>query len=440
MVLNYNKAEKAEETDMANQILSRETEKRFFQDTLLPIFVAGESVTVFWAPSAGRRRGLVYLSENSQGFDFKRLGKYKIYFINPDELTESGSTAYFKLMLSLLNPTKKTKHSFEEYEPYYLLTKELQDLLYEKYHIIFILGRFDELSLPPLFYNNLYSLWQLDKTRVHFLFATVKDIFQDNVFETYDQLKRVVSQNVVYFPLLNRVDSFLAAQEFYKRYGYRVDKQKLDTAISLSGGNASIIKVALRSLSKNPNLTDREEIIKFLSEQLEIKIVMDETWEILTEEEKSVFIRLAAKLPLSYQNIPDRLMKLGLVVREKGENVSFFSPIFESYVKEKGEGNVAKPIEIDKQTGEILIDGKPAKEKITLQEYHLLSTFLGKPNVILSRDDIGQTLWGEKSYDKYSDWAIDQTISQLRKKISLLGIPPKNLQTIRGRGYRWISK
>ena len=52
-------------------------------------------------------------------------------------------------------------------------------------------------------------------------------------------------------------------------------------------------------------------------------------------------------------------------------------------------------------------------------------------------DEIGEALWGKDSYDKYSDWAIDQLISKLRKKLETLGF--KNvLKTVRGKGYKLV--
>jgi len=88
---------------------------------------------------------------------------------------------------------------------------------------------------------------------------------------------------------------------------------------------------------------------------------------------------------------------------------------------------------------EILANGLPLEKELTLQEYHLLVGFLKNPKKIISRDEIAEILWGKKSFEKYSDWAIDQIISQLRKKLTQIGVSTKNLQTIRGRGYRLIS-
>ena len=68
----------------------------------------------------------------------------------------------------------------------------------------------------------------------------------------------------------------------------------------------------------------------------------------------------------------------------------------------------------------------------------MLVCFLKNKGQIISRDQIGDVLWGDKAYDRYSDWAVDQLISQLRKKLIDLGIKGASLQTIRNRGYRWL--
>jgi hypothetical protein len=52
----------------------------------------------------------------------------------------------------------------------------------------------------------------------------------------------------------------------------------------------------------------------------------------------------------------------------------------------------------------------------TAQEINILNSLL-ESTIPLSRDDIAQILWGKSWNTKYSDWAIDKTISRLRKKI-----------------------
>ena len=81
---------------------------------------------------------------------------------------------------------------------------------------------------------------------------------------------------------------------------------------------------------------------------------------------------------------------------------------------------------------------KTVEEKFTRQEYSVLSMLLQKKSKLCTRDDIGDILWGNDSYEKYSDWAIDQLMSKLRKKLTDLGVKEK-LVTVRGKGYKLLS-
>lgn len=74
---------------------------------------------------------------------------------------------------------------------------------------------------------------------------------------------------------------------------------------------------------------------------------------------------------------------------------------------------------------------------LSAQDMELLNKFLSKPNEIINRDEIAETIWGKLSAEKYSDWAIDKAISRLKSKF------PSNsrtkILTIRNAGYKLIS-
>jgi DNA-binding response OmpR family regulator len=85
-----------------------------------------------------------------------------------------------------------------------------------------------------------------------------------------------------------------------------------------------------------------------------------------------------------------------------------------------------------------MYNGNTVEESFTRQEYSILTLFLKNPGKVLTRDDIGAVLWGESSYEKYSDWAIDQLMSKLRKKLKEIGVNVE-ISTLRGRGYKFTQ-
>ncbi len=69
----------------------------------------------------------------------------------------------------------------------------------------------------------------------------------------------------------------------------------------------------------------------------------------------------------------------------------------------------------------------------TQTERLILSTLLSAEDPI-SREDIGKLYWPHNSENLYSDWALDQLMSRLRKKIQQQHFPII-IRTLRGRGY-----
>ncbi len=415
-------------------ILTEETEKKLFQETILPYLLSGENITAMWLPHGGRNRAMRYLTQYASRFKFNSLGKYQIILVDPNELTEETPAAYFRLMVSSLAPAKKITPGPEEI--FFILKERIKNLVSQGYHLIFILEKFDEINFSTVFFNNLYNLWEFDKFKVHFIFPINKNIFPPAKFQKYGQLRELLSQNLVYFPVFSPPDSLLGIEYFSQKYGYLGDKATQEMVAKLSGGHPSLIKACHRILSSSPAVS-LKETISFLNLQEEIKIIEEDIWNCLDEEEKIFLKQLVEERLTTQYSIPSRLFHLKVVQEGKNEKLQIFSPLFGEFIKSlPSEG---KEISLNKKTGEILINGYPPKEKISLQEYHLLFNFLQKERLVVSRDEIADILWSKSAEEKYSDWAIDQVISELRKSLKRLGISSQKLQTIRGRGYRWIG-
>lgn len=87
-----------------------------------------------------------------------------------------------------------------------------------------------------------------------------------------------------------------------------------------------------------------------------------------------------------------------------------------------------------------LLEGRATKNgeniELTSAEYRLLCLFMRNPRMVLSRDQIMQSLW-----DSQESFIDDNTlavyISRLREKIEDDPKHPSFLLTIRGMGYKW---
>ncbi|GAB2554495.1 response regulator transcription factor [Gracilibacillus alcaliphilus] len=90
---------------------------------------------------------------------------------------------------------------------------------------------------------------------------------------------------------------------------------------------------------------------------------------------------------------------------------------------------------VDEQAGTLTVDGKPIP--CPTQVYLLLVYFCKRPNIVFSKSDLLEAVWG---FDHYVD---DNTVSvhirRIRERIEKDPSNPVYLQTVRGLGYKLVK-
>lgn len=90
---------------------------------------------------------------------------------------------------------------------------------------------------------------------------------------------------------------------------------------------------------------------------------------------------------------------------------------------------------IDPRTFELKRKSKSVS--LSARELKLLQIFAAHPREVLSRDKLLNEVWGYEYYG--TTRTLDQTIVQLRKKLSDVGADPKQIDTVHTVGYRWAA-
>lgn len=90
---------------------------------------------------------------------------------------------------------------------------------------------------------------------------------------------------------------------------------------------------------------------------------------------------------------------------------------------------------LDEEKGELFEDGKNIP--LNTLEYHLLVYMATNSNKIISRDKLLDDVWGYET--ETNSRTVDVHIAKIRSKLGESELP-KHIQTIRGRGYKFISK
>lgn len=77
--------------------------------------------------------------------------------------------------------------------------------------------------------------------------------------------------------------------------------------------------------------------------------------------------------------------------------------------------------------------------KLTKYEFNLLYYFMQNPNMVLSREQLGTEIY---PYGEHTvmDRTIDAHIKKLREKVEVEPAKPQRIQTVRGMGYKFVTK
>jgi two-component system alkaline phosphatase synthesis response regulator PhoP len=89
--------------------------------------------------------------------------------------------------------------------------------------------------------------------------------------------------------------------------------------------------------------------------------------------------------------------------------------------------------EVDFDRVEIRRDGRVVEA--TAQEFRLLATFIRRRGRVLTREQLIEQAWGERTH--VGDRVVDTHILNLRKKIEPVPARPRFVLSVRGMGYRF---
>lgn len=126
------------------------------------------------------------------------------------------------------------------------------------------------------------------------------------------------------------------------------------------------------------------------------------------------------------KHIIDIYKKLGFI---KKENITI--PLLKKYILELAP---QENILFDKDSGHLSFQNI---QDFSKAEIKVIKALLENENEVVTKEQIGEIIWGEKVGEKYSPWAIDQTIFRMRLKFDKLNLNAE-IKTIHGRGYMFI--
>lgn len=290
----------------------------------------------------------------------------------------------------------------------------------EIFPTLFLL-RFDRLKdiVTPDFFANLEGLEEAAHGSLAYVFTSFRSLDKLSLLAFPKSSLSAFFHNM-YIKPTQIEDTEVIFNTYKDRYNLSIKKDLKEEIFKLVDGYVHYLQLVLIGIyEKNETLLNKKTILEGLINDERIILQSEELWESLEEVEKEVLFKIynKEKITEKEKDLAKYLWDTGFITR----NSRIFSPIFESYVCQKGK----------KVKTETIFDEFSKKE--------LLLFNLLKENIdqICEREKIIEAVWSEVESLGVSDWAIDRLVARLRNKLKLQKSHHEIL-TVKTRGYKLI--
>lgn len=251
--------------------------------------------------------------------------------------------------------------------------------------------------------------------------------FTQYVSEYYE-----LAQKVVITPLYKREDATQFVRYLAQKWGIKIPDLVTKETLNLCDGHIGLVKQILRLWR------DEGKIPQNLLQNESIKTKLSIIWRMFNKNQQ-IFLR---DIILGKQLTADEVDKVTIrdfLVRARwlkceGKKWQITVPIIHDWLLKRYQLQAEIIINKDQQ---LMINNVVIEKQFSRQERKVMRLLIGKPGEVISREQVAEAVWGDRWEEKYSDWAIDQIVSRLRKKLLELRLGRDYLQTVRERGVIW---
>lgn len=240
------------------------------------------------------------------------------------------------------------------------------------------------------------------------------DITHPNFFPKFNK-RTTLSQNIYIRPLYSRKDTDMFIRHMEHNWKIKLNIQQEKWIDENCGGHFLLVKDVIRNVKKNNSLPVKE-ISTLISMEMRGKAIIDN----LLPDQKQVLFQVVNGLEINSKLYHSKrvLWEQGFF-KEENKKVTCNVPFLNRFIQNKNQKN--------QQASNLLYSFTPIEMKI----YECFKSMEGK---IIPREQLAEIIWEDDWEDMYSDWAIDQTIHRIRKKMKEAKLPYE-IKTKKGVGF-----
>jgi DNA-binding winged helix-turn-helix (wHTH) protein len=313
---------------------------------------------------------------------------------------------------------------FKEAVDYLCLEKKLK--------VVFLFDRFEEYipTVTDAFFTNLRTL----RNRAKYQFSIVFSVYRplENVLEPalLADYYEFVAGHLVYLPLFDKETTEFRIGYIEKITGKKIPAQTRGEINAVTGGVGRLIKLSVEAVLAHAD--GKKKLSEFLLAQKSIKGALLEIWSVFTPAEQADLLQEQFDDP----EVTTYLEQIGLL---KDKTIQI--PLLKEFIQAQlGKSTEKATIVYDQHTNTISKGKDVLSDQLTASEFRLLRYLLQHSDRIVEREELVNVVWADnKSTAGITDQAVDQLIFRVRKKIEEDANNPAHLQTVKGRGFRFLA-
>ncbi len=235
-------------------------------------------------------------------------------------------------------------------------------------------------------------------------------------------------QNVYITPLFDEKTGEYFLNYLVRKWNVQMSRSLQKDMLYLTSRHFLLLKQAVRYV--------RDTQVKFLESPLQqdmMRIKLKSIYDSLLPTEQSVLSKIIAG---ANDFSPDETASIDFLkktrwIESAGNRLHLTIPLLAQYIASLH----ISTKRIESHGGRLMIGATPIDTFWSAQEKSVLLLLVEHTGQTVARDAIAKALWGENWGETYSDWAIDQLMSRIRRKCVELDLPRSTVQAIKGKGF-----
>lgn len=228
-------------------------------------------------------------------------------------------------------------------------------------------------------------------------------------------------ENVFRYPLYTREQTLDFVRLLEKHYDVNLTHEIEQVIIKACGGHFWLVKEAVRHIKLSGAWDPTEEGMWFRLRTI---------YNLMLPSERSLLEKLTLKksaLTSAEELSREHLISMKVIDGEDKPLIGLFKEFMKTHQEFRGE--------IKLKSNHIYLNQVPIDTFFSRKEQRIIRVLIENKNHMVSRDEIARHIWPINTQNHYSDWAIDQLMARLRRRLRELSIPPTLLHVVRGKGY-----